>query len=134
VNDYTTKDIAGLVYDILSQIKDKNEEKTEAVLQTPTTESIFPCRVISTPLESVVKTENAVPVRKTFQISIEHWTSKQIDSMEMTNNTDIALRQKNFIRTNTSPILWDEITKKYRLITTYEVRYNAITNALEFIR
>ena len=54
--------------------------------------------------------------------------------MEMANKTDVELRKKNFVRTNTSPSLFDEITKKYRLITTYEVRYNALTNSFEFIR
>lgn len=134
IQEFTTRDMSDLLYDILSQIKDNEKDKTEAVLQTPTTESIFPCRVISTPLESVDKTENAFPIRKTFQVQIEHWTSKQRDSMEMANKTDSELRKKNFIRTNTSPILFDEITKKYRLITTYEVRYNALTNSFNFIR
>lgn len=134
IQEFTTRDMSDLLYDILSEIKDNEKDKTEAVLQTPTTESIFPCRVINTPLESVDKTENAVPIRKTFQVQIEHWTLKQRDSMEMANKTDLELRKKNFIRTNTSPILFDEITKKYRLITTYEVRYNALTNSFNFIR
>ena len=134
IYDFTTKDMSDLLYDVLSEIKDYKEENTEAVLQTPTTQSKFPCRVINTPLESVNKTENAIPLRKTFQVSIEHWTSKQRECMEMANRTDFELRKKNFIRTNTSPILFDEITKKYRLITTYEVRYNALTNSFNFIR
>ncbi len=134
MNDFTTKDMSDLAYDILSQIEDIEKKKTEAVLQTPTTQSKFPCRVINTPLESVNKTENAIPLQKTFQIQIEHWSFKQRDCMEMANKTDLELRKKNFIRTNTSPILFDEITKKYRLITTYEVRYNALTNSFNFIR
>jgi len=132
--EFTTKEMSDLLYEILSSIKDNGTDNTEVVLQTPITESTFPCRVIDTPLESVNKTENAIPIRKTFQVQIEHWTSKQRDSMEMANKTDITLRKKNMIRTNTSPIFFDEITKKYRFITTYEVRYNAITNALELIR
>lgn len=54
--------------------------------------------------------------------------------MEMANNTDKVLQKRNMIRTNTQPISYDEITKKYRLITTYEVKYNAIFNTFEFIR
>ena len=134
MNDFTTKDMSDLLYDILSEIKDDEKNKTEAVLTTPTTKSKFPCRVIETPIESVDLTENAVPIRKTFQVSIEHWDSKQRKCMEMINKTDFELRKKNFIRTNTSPSVFDEITKKYRLITTYEVRYNAITNSFEFIK
>lgn len=134
MKDFTTKDMSDLIYDILSKIKDNEKDNTETVLQTPTTESIFPCRLINTPLESIIKTENAISILKDFQIQIEHWTSKQREAMEMANKTDLELINKNMIRTNTNPILFDEITKKYRLITTYEVRYNAITNSLEFIR
>lgn len=134
MNEFTTEDMSDMLYDVLSEIKDNKEDKTEAVLQTPTTKSKFPCRVINTPLESVRQTENAIPILKDFQVSIEHWTSKQRQGMEMANETDLELRKKNFVRTNTSPILFDEITKKYRLITTYEVRYNALTNSFEFIR
>lgn len=134
MNDFTTKSMSDLIYDVLSKIKDNGIDETEVVLQTPTTDGVYPCRVINTPLESVMKTENAIPVRKTFQISIEHWESTQREAMEMANKTDLELRKKNLIRTNTSPILFDEITKKYKLITTYEVRYNALTDSLEFIR
>ena len=134
IYDFTTKDMSDLLHDVLSEIKDYKEEYTEAILQTPTTQSKFPCRVISTPLESVNKTENAIPLRKTFQVSIEHWTSKQRECMEMANKTGLELRKKNFVMTNTSPILFDEITKKYRLIITYEVCYNALTNSFNFIK
>lgn len=134
MNDFTIKDMSDLIYNILAQIKDKEEENTQTILQMPTTQSKFPCRVINTPLESVIKTQNAIPIRKAFQIQIEHWSQKQRESMEMSHKTDLELRKKNFIKTNTNPILFDEITKKYRLITTYEVRYNAITNAFEYIK
>ncbi len=134
MNDFTTKDMADLLYGILSEIKDNEKDKTNVVLQTPTTESKYPCRMINTPLESVVKTERAVPVQKIFQVSIEHWDEALESSMEMVNKTEEALRRKNFIRTMTSPIVLDEKIKKYKLTTTYEVRYNTITNSLEFIR
>lgn len=134
MNDFTTEDMSDMLYDILSEIKDNKKDNTEAVLTTPTTKSKFPCRVIDTPLESVRQTENAIPILKDFQVLIEHWASKQRQCMEMANKTDVELRKKNFVRTNTSPSLFDEITKKYRLITTYEVRYNALTNSFEFIR
>lgn len=132
--DFNTKNMSDLLYGILAEIKDNEKDKTEAVLQTPTTKSKFPCRVIDTPLETVRQTENAIPILKNFQVTIEHWASKQRETMEMANKTDLALRTKNMIRTNTSSILFDEITKKYRLITTYEVRYNALANSFEFIR
>jgi len=134
IHEFSTEDMSDLLYDDLSTIQDNKGENTEAVLQTPTTESKFPCRVIETPLESINNTENGVPVRKTFQVSIEHWDNKQRFCMEMANNTDKQLQKRNFIRTGSSPIIFDQITKKYRFITTYEVRYNALTNSFSYIR
>ncbi|MFQ8989360.1 MAG: hypothetical protein ACLR6T_11880, partial [Intestinibacter sp.] len=123
-----------LLYDDLSTIQDNEGENTEAVLTTPTTESKFPCRVIETPLENTNNSDNGIPIRKTFQVSIEHWDNKQRFCMEMANNTDKQLQKRNFTRTNSSPIIFDQITKKYRFITTYEVRYNALTNSFSYIR
>lgn len=134
IHEFSTEDMSDLLYDDLSTIQDNVGENTEAVLQTPTTESKFPCRVIETPLESVNKTDNGMPILKTFQVSIEHWDNKQRFCMEMANKTDIQLQKRNFIRTGSSPIIFDQITKKYRFITTYEVRYNALTNSFNYIK
>ena len=134
MKDFTTEQMSDMINDMLENIEDVKGMKTETTLTTPTTESKFPVRVINTPLESVNRSRNAIPIRKTFQITIEHWGDKQRFIMEMANNTDLELRKKNIIRTNTSPILFDSITKKYRLIATYEVRYNAITNSFEYVR
>ncbi len=134
IQEFTIKDMSDLLYDDLSLIKDDNKKKTECVLQTPTTESIFPCRLINTPLDSVLKSENATPILKDFQITIEHWSDNQRKCMEMASNTDKVLQKRNMLRTNTQPIMYDEITKKYRLITSYEVRWNGITNSFNFIK
>lgn len=132
--EFTTKNMSDLLYNDLSIIQDNEGVNTETVLTTPTTESIFPCRVIETPLESVNKSINAIPIRKTFQVSIEHWASAQRFCMEMANRTDEQLQKRNFTRTNSSPIIFDQITKKYRFVTTYEVRWNALTNSFSYIR
>lgn len=134
IHEFSTKDMSDLLYDDLSIIQDNEGENTEAVLTTPTTESKFPCRVINTPLESINKSINAIPIRKTFQVSIEHWDNKQRFCMEMANNTDKQLQKRNLTRTNSSPIIFDQITKKYKFITTYEVRWNALTNSFSYIR
>ena len=134
IYEFSTKDMSDLLYEDLSTIQDNEGVNTEAVLTTPTTESTFPCRVIDTPLESVNNTDNATPIRKTFQVSIEHWDNEQRFCMEMANNTDKQLQKRNFTRTNSSPIIFDQITKKYRFVTTYEVRWNALTNSFSYIR
>lgn len=134
IEEFTTKDMLNLLHDSLSQIKDNNENKTETILQPPNQESIFPCRVINTPIDTVLKSENAIPVLKNFQITIEHWCNDQKQCMEMANKTDKVLQEKNMIRTNTQAITYDEITKMYRFITIYEVRLETLTNTLKFIR
>ena len=134
IYEFSTKDMSDLLYDDLSVIQDNEGINTEAVLTTPTTESKFPCRVIENPLESINKTQNGIPILKTFQVSIEHWDNEQRFCMEMANKTDKQLQKRNFIRTNSSPIIFDQITKKYRFITTYEVRWNALTNSFYYIR
>lgn len=132
--EFTIKDMSDLLYDDLSQIKDDNETETEAVLQIPTTESIFPCRLINTPLDSVLKSRNAIPILKDFQITIEHWSDSQRKCMEMGSNTDKVLQKRNMLRTNTQPIIYDEITKKYRLIVIYGVRWEKLTNSFMYIK
>lgn len=134
IYEFSTKDMSDLLYDDLSKIQDNTGKNTETVLTTPTTESVFPCRVIETPLESTNNSSNGVPIRKTFQVSIEHWASEQRFCMEMANNTDKQLEKRNFTRTNSSPIIFDQITKKYKFTTTYEVRYNGIMNSFSCIR
>lgn len=134
MKEFTTRDMSDLLEADLNSIKDNGKSNTEVTLQNPTTESKFPSRLIYTPLDSVRKTENAIPILKDFQITIEHWASKQRNCMEMASNTDEILRKRNMLRTNTQPIIYDEITKKHRLITKYEVRWNALTNSFNFIR
>ena len=132
--EFTTKNMSDLLYDDLSMIQDTEGVNTEAVLTTPTTESVFPCRVIEKPLENTNNSNNGIPIRKTFQVTIEHWASEQRFCMEMASNTDKKLQKRNFTRANSSPIIFDQITKKYKFTTTYEVRWYALTNAFYFIR
>ena len=131
---FNTKQMSDLVYTILSAIKDDGVNNTDCVLTNPTTKSKFPCRVISTPLESVSQSYNAVPIVKNFQISIEHWCSKPREAMDMSVLTDEKMQEKNFIRTNTSNVWFDETTKKYIIRTTYENRYYSINDSFEVVR
>lgn len=133
IQEFTIKDMSDLLYNDLSQIRD-DDKNTETTLQNPTTESVFPCRLINTPLDSILKSENAIPVLKDFQITIEHWSESQRKCMEMACNTDKALQKRNMLRTNTQPIIYDEITKNYKLIISYEVHWNGITNSFNYIK
>lgn len=132
MKNFNVRDMSDLLYDILSVIKDFDRE-TECILTMPTTESVFPCRVINTPLESVGIIIDGIPLRKIFQVTIECWAEKQRDVMQMDSNTSSELLKKAFIKTATVPIFYDEITHKYRYINTYEVIYNCLTNSFEYI-
>ena len=119
-----TKEFSDLIYEKLVKLGD------ETILTNPKTTSRFPCREIQTPLKSVNRTNALV----TFQISIKHWNNKQRNAMEMTDKTDEKLLEYNLVRTGTSPCIFDEILQKYGITTTYEVRYNALTNAFQIIK
>ncbi len=119
-----TKEFSDLIYDKLVELKD------EVILTNPKTTSKFPCRELQTPLKSINKTRALA----TFQISIKHWNDKQRNAMEMTDKTDEKLLEYNLVRTNTSPCMYDSILQKYGVTTTYEVKYNALTNAFQIIR
>ncbi len=129
VKNITEKDISDLIYDKLSELGQ------EVVLNTPTSESIYPCRVIQTPLMSIKSREDTIPLFKRIQVTIENWTDTQHGCMDMINITDEKLKELNMLRINPSGIiLFDEITKKYKMIGTYEVNYNALYDAFFCIK
>lgn len=123
-----TEDFVRLVVNKLEELAE------EVVLQNPTAESIFPCRVVQTALSNVDLTENSTPIEQTFQISVEHWAEKKYECMKMADETDTKLAEYNMVRVQTTPDILDDITNKYRLITTYEVKYNALYNCFKIIR
>ena len=122
------REFADLMFEKLENLK------YEQTLQYPTTESVFPCIELHTPLKNVLKTQNAFPISLIFQFSVTCWNEKQRACMDMAGEVDKKLQEYNLTRTNTTPSIFDNISKKYGLTVTYEVRYNGITNAFEFIR
>ena len=128
MKDLSIKDFSDLVYEKLETLKYKQ------ILTNPTTTSKFPCLELHTPLKSVNLTENAFPIKSTFQVSISCWNEKQRQAMKMTDEVDSKLQEFNFIRTNTSPAIYDQILQKYGITITYEVRYNGITDSFYFIK
>lgn len=121
-------EFSDLVYEKLESLKYKQ------ILTNPTTTSKFPCLELHIPLKSVNLTENAFPIKSTFQISITCWNEKQRQAMKMANEVDKKLQELNFTRTNTNPAIYDSILQKYGITITFEVRYNSITASFNFIR
>lgn len=129
MKDLSIKEFSDLVYEKLEKLY-----KNKPILSNPNTESKFPILELHTPLKSVNLTENAFPIRSTFQISITCWNEKQRQAMQMTDEVDTKLQEYNFIRTNTSPAVYDKILQKYGITITFEVVYNSITASFNFIR
>lgn len=123
------KDLSDLVYEKLEKLY-----INKPVLSNPNTESKFPILELHTPLKSVNKTENGFPILSTFQISITCWNEKQRQAMEMTSEVDEKLQEFNFVRTNTSPAIYDSILQKYGITVTYEVKYNGLNNSFQFVK
>lgn len=123
MKDLTIRDFSDLVYEKLESLKYKQ------ILTNPTTESKFPCLELHTPLKSVILTEDGFPLKSTFQISITCWNEKQRQAMLMTDEVSSKLQEINFMRTNTSPAIYDSILQKYGITITFEVRYNSIANS-----
>lgn len=128
MRDLSIKEFSDLVYEKLEVLEYKQ------ILTNPTTTSKFPCLELHTPLKSVNKTENAFPIKSTFQISITCWNEKQRQAMQMTDEVSAKLQELNFTRTNTSHAVYDSILQKYGITVTFEVIYNAIMNSFDFIR
>lgn len=128
MKDLSELEFSDLVYEKLESLNYKQ------ILTNPTTTSKFPCLELHTPLKSVNLTENAFPIKSTFQISITCWNEKQRQAMKMADKVDEKLQELNFIRTNTSPAVYDTILQKYGISITFEVIYNAIMNSFDFIR
>lgn len=120
MKDLSELEFSDLVYEKLEPLKYKQ------ILTNPTTTSKFPCLELHTPLKSVNLTENAFPLKSTFQISITCWNEKQRQAMKMADEVDKKLQEINFTRTNTSPAVYDSILQKYGITITFEVRYNSI--------
>ena len=128
MKDLSEWEFSDLVYEKLELLKYKQ------ILTNPTTTSKFPCLELHTPLKSVNKTEKSFPLFSTFQISITCWNEKQRQAMKMADEVDKELQELNFIRTNTSPTVYDTILQKYGITITFEVSYNSITTSFNFIR
>jgi len=123
MNELTTKQFSDLIE---NKLKELEETVTLGELSS---ESEFPCRKIGTPLETTIKTSNAIPILKQFQITVSHYHESLEQCMEMVSTTDEKLREYSLIRITTSQITYDEKTKKYNLIVIYEVRWEALTNS-----
>lgn len=123
MKDLSIRNFSDLVYEKLESLKYKQ------ILTNPTTESKFPCLELHTPLKSVILTEDGFPLKSTFQISITCWNEKQRQAMLMTDEVSSKLQEINFMRTNTSPAIYDNILQKYGITITFEVRYNSIANS-----
>ena len=129
VTELAVSDFTKQIYTQLSSITGLN-----IVLSNPSSDSEFPCAVISTPYKRVKITEDGIPIKIDLSVAISYWASSKYSCMDLSDDADIKLRNINLTRVNTTIDTFDEITKKYRYGGSYETTYNALTGALENIR
>ena len=129
VTELAVSDFTKQIYTQLSSITGLN-----IVLSNPSSDSEFPCAVISTPYKRVKITEDGIPIQIDLSVAISYWASSKYSCMDLSDTADIKLRNINLTRVNTTIDTFDEITKKYRYGGSYETTYNALTGALENIR
>ena len=86
-----------------------------------------------TPIETInlVNQDTGEIISKTFTVSIEEWADKKYEVMKMMDETSEKLRELNIIKNNNDNDIFDDITKKYRLISSYEVIYDGLYNCFK---
>lgn len=124
ISNFTTEQLLKLIYTILEPLG------YEVSLSNPTTESKFPIILINTPLENTINRYNKEVLHKRFQVSIECWADGKYEMLQMMEEVSQIMIKYNFKKTNTTPDIYDDITKKYRMIMTFEVKYDGLTNSL----
>lgn len=105
----------------------------EVVLSTPKSNSNFPCTVVRTPIETInlIDQDTGEIISKTFTITIEEWDNSKYEVMNRMCKTSEKLRELNIIKNNNDNDIFDDITKKYRLISSYEVIYDGLYNCFK---
>lgn len=119
-----TKEFSDLIYDKLIELGE------EVKFTKPNVDSKYPYREIMVSSKNTEK----LNILYVFKISIKHWNEQPYNLLEMSDKTDKKLLENNLIRTNTSECIYDETLEKYELTTTYEVKYNALSNAFQTIK
>ena len=124
ISNFTTEELTKMIYEKLEVLG------YEVILSNPTTASKFPTIVMNTPLESTMKRYNTKILQKRFQVTIECWAKSKYEVMQMMEKVSEIMVEYNFIKTNTMPDMFDEITKAYRISSIFEVKYDGLTNSL----
>lgn len=124
ISNFTTEQLLKLIYTILEPLE------YEVSLSNPTTESKFPIILINTPLENTINRYNKEVLHKRFQVSIECWADGKYEMLQMMEEVSQIMIKYNFKKTNTTSDIYDDITKKHRMIMTFEVKYDGLTNSL----
>ena len=101
------------------------------LLSNPDTNAKYPCITVGNTLSSILVTEDKVPVRTRFQISIEVWATKKYEAMSILDKVTVKLRELNLTKVGNPIENYDEITSKHRRGYSYEVFFNGLTNSFD---
>lgn len=104
--------------------------KNGALLTNPGSAARFPCCVVQPPLQRPEYHGGAW----LLSVTAEAWAERRYEAMRISDLVKCKLLELNFTLTGNTPLFQDPVTEKWRFGGTYEARWNAITNELEFSR
>lgn len=129
INKFTEKEFYNMVYKLLEPLK------YNITLAYPNIEvNTFPLIELHNPLKNIIRSDNGFPLLCSFQMTITIWSDKTRECMNLIDIIEEELIKKNIQRTNISNSLYDSVLQKYSITTTYETKYNALTNAFQIIK
>ena len=96
-------------------------------LTNPGSDAVFPCVVLSPPLQRP-KYHGAA---WDLSFTVEVWARKQYEVMRLFDEVKKKLWEYNLMLTNNTPLTCDDNTEKWRFGGYFECRFNAITNSFE---
>ena len=113
-------------------VENKVEELNyNTLLSNPDTTANYPCITVGNTLSSILVTEDKIPIRTRFQITIEVWATKKYEAMDILDKVTIKLRELNLTKVGNPIENYDEITSKHRRGYSFEVFFNGLTNTFD---
>lgn len=106
----------------------QRELEMPVLLDNPSSTATFPVCVLSLPLTNPLYHGAAWDI----SITLEVWSNSQYEGMSIFIAAQEELKALNFTLTNNTPPMYDDITRKRRYGGYFEVRWNAVSNTLEF--
>ena len=104
-------------------------------LDNPSSTAVFPCVVVSNPMDYVeITKDDKTALKSIYQITVECWADNIYDAMALDKRISNQLRTKNILPKGGTITRSDSNTSKKIVGHSYEVIYNGVLNTLERIK